>query len=155
MMDKLLYGDIRITRLKQKYYIVAFVSLFIGIGIYAFFSDTSNILLFRFFPKLSLLSTLYMPVKKDTIWAYMLLYNLSDGFWCLSALLLIRAIWLANALWNAIYSGIFIVIAMAFEIAQLAGIIPGTFDALDLIFISLFAFLESIIFYLFIRRRIV
>jgi hypothetical protein len=154
-MDKLLYGDKRITRLKLKYYIAAFVSLFIGIGIYAFFSDTSNFLLFRFFPKISFLCTPYMPLKQDSIWAYMLLYNLSDGLWCLSALLLIRAIWLADALWNVIYSCIFIVIALAFEIAQLAGVIHGTFDALDLIFISLFAFMESIIFYLCIRRRIV
>jgi hypothetical protein len=154
-MDKQLYEDKRITRLKLKYFIAAFASLFIGIGIYAFFSNTNNILLFRFFPKLSLLSMLYMPIKKDSIWAYMLLYNLSDGLWCLSALLLIRAIWLANTFWNVIYGCIFFVIAIVFEIAQLAGIIHGTFDALDLVFMSLFAFMESIIFYLFIRRRIV
>jgi hypothetical protein len=154
-MYKRFFENKRNTRLKLKYFIAAITSLFIGIGIYAFFSNTSNILLFRFFPKMSFLGTQYMPIKKDSIWAYMLLYNLSDGLWCLSALLLIRAIWLANALWNVIYSCIFIVIALAFEIAQLAGVIHGTFDTLDLIFISLFAFLESIIFYLFIRRRIV
>jgi hypothetical protein len=154
-MDKQLYEDKRITRLKLKYLIAAFVFLLTGIGIYAFLSDTDNILLFRFFPKISFLSTPYMPLKQDSIWTYILVYNLSDGLWCLSAILLIRAIWLANTFWNVIYDCIFIVIAMVFEIAQLAGIIPGAFDALDLLFMSLFAFMESIIFYLFIRRRIV
>jgi len=97
---------------------------------------------------------LYVPAKTDSIWSNLLLYNLPDALWCLSGLLLIRAIWLINTRWRAIYVGIFIVIALLFEILQLFGIIHGTFDVLDLAFICFFAFLESVIFYLLIKRRI-
>jgi hypothetical protein len=149
------YGENNLKRLKLAYYIATCIFLFVGIIIYALFNNTANMLLFNFFPRLPFLDTLYTPIKTDSIWAYILLYNAADGFWCLSAFLFIRAIWLTNILWHTIYSSIFISIAIVFEIAQLFVIIPGTFDALDLVFIGLFAFLESIIFYIFIKRRIV
>jgi len=143
-----------LKQLKSVYCFSACASLLTGIAIYALFNDTSNMLLFKFFPRLTSLNTPYTPIKTDSIWAYMLLYNVSDGLWCLSAFLLIRAIWLTNTFWHITYGVIFIFIAITFEIAQLFGVIPGTFDVLDLVFICLFAFLESIIFYRFIRRRI-
>jgi hypothetical protein len=140
--------------LKQIYYLLAFTVFLAGVVIYVFFRNTNNIILFDYIPKLSFLSTLYISVKKDSIWFYMLQYNLPDGLWCLSALLLIRIIWLANTSWRAMYSGIFIVMALFFEFLQIFEKIPGTFDLFDLLFICTFAFLESIIFYYFIKRRI-
>jgi hypothetical protein len=41
---------------------------------------------------------------------------------------------------------------MSYVLLKIPGIIPGTFDVLDLIFMGFFAFLESIIFNMFIRR---
>ena len=141
-------------RLKLAYYIAAFTAFLGGVAIYAFLRDINNMLLFHFFPKIPFLSARYIPVKTDAIWSNMFLYNLPDGLWCLSGLLLVRATWLVNTGWRVIYGGIFIVIALSFEIAQLSANIPGTVDVLDLVFMGSFAFLESIIFNMFIRRYV-
>ena len=140
--------------LKPAYYIAAFVVFLGGAAIYAFFRDINNMAMFRFFPKPAFLSTLYTPLKTDSIWSYMFIYNLPYGLWCLSGLLLVRAIWLKNAKWRSIYSGIFITVVMSYVVLKLPGITPGTFDVLDLVFMGFFAFLESIIFNKFIRRYV-
>jgi hypothetical protein len=70
----------------------------------------------------------------------------------MSGLLLLRGIWLHNIKWRAIYGGIFIAIVMFYVILKLPGIIPGTFDIIDLVIMGFFAFLESMIFKMFIRR---
>jgi hypothetical protein len=131
------------------------MAILCGMVIYAFFRDISNMLLFHFFPKWSFLSELYIPLNADSIWSYMFIYNLPYGLWCLSGLLLVRAVWFGNIKWRMIYGGIFIAIVMTYVFLKLPGIIPGTFDALDLIFMGFFAFMESLIFNLFIKRRIV
>jgi hypothetical protein len=53
------------------------------------------------------------------------------------------------------YGGIFIITAMVIEIAQVSQTISGTFDILDLASYGFFAFAESVIFNLFIKRRII
>jgi len=139
-------------QIKLAYYIASPVVFIGGIAIYAFFRNINNMILFRFFPKPSFLSSLYIPIKTDSIVFYMFIYNLTYGLWCLSGLLLVRAIWLHNTKWRAIYGGIFIAVVMSYVLLKIPGIIPGTFDVLDLIFMGFFAFLESIIFNMFIRR---
>jgi hypothetical protein len=84
----------------------------------------------------------------------MFLFNLPDGLWFLSGLLVIRAVWLTNLKWRAIYFGIFIFIALSLEISQLFEGIPGTFDLLDIVFVAFFACVESAIFILFIKRSV-
>jgi hypothetical protein len=74
------------------------------------------------------------------------------GLWCLSGLLLLRGIWLHDVKWRAIYGGIFIAIVMSYVFLKLPKITPGTFDILDLVFMGFFAFIESLIFNMFIRR---
>jgi len=152
-MKEQLYKKIEL--LKLTYYIAAFLALLGGMAIYAFFRDINNMLLFHFFPNSPFLNSLYFPFKADSTWSNVLLYNLTDGLWCLSGLLIIRAIWLTNIRWSTIYGGIFIAMVLSFEALQLSGNIPGTFDVLDLAFMGIFAFLESIIFKLLIRRRII
>jgi len=153
-MDKLLHEENNIRRLKLAYYYAAFLAFFGGVAIYAFLRNINNMLLFHFFPKIPSLSTLFTPVKTDALLPNIFLYNLPDGLWCLSGLLLVRAIWLSNTRWRAIYGGIFITIALSFEISQLSDNMFGTFDALDLVFMGFFAFIESIIFNMFIRRNV-
>ena len=143
-----------IRRLKIAYYIAAFVAFLSGVAIYAFFRNINNMTLFSFFPKPLFLDSLYSPIKTESIWSYMFIFNLPYGLWCLSGLSLIRCIWLGNSKWRTIYGGIYIVIVMSYVVLKLPGIIPGTFDVLDLVFMGLFAFLESIIFNMFIKRRI-
>ena len=142
------------TRIKLLYCGAGFAALFSGFAIYAFFRNL-NMILFRFIPKPAFLNTLYIPVKSDSIASSVLLFNLPDGLWFLSGALFIRSLWLANAKWRFIYFGIFVVAALALEMMQIFPAMPGTYDALDILFMGIFAFLESLIFNLFIKRRIV
>jgi len=89
----------------------------------------------------------------NTVFGYLFVFNLPHGLWCLSGLLIIRAIWLKNIKWRAIYGGIFIVIISVLEISQLNENRNGTFDLLDLAFYGVFALLESITYNKFIRRK--
>jgi len=152
--QKEIHGKSNIRRLKLAYCITSFAAFFGGVAIYALFRNTNNMAMFRFFPKPSFLSTLYIPLQTTSIWSYMFIYNLPYGLWCLSGLLLVRVIWLKNAKWRSIYSSIFITVVMSYVVLKLPGIIPGTFDVLDLVFMGFFAFLESIIFNMFIRRYV-
>jgi len=146
--------DINLAKPKLAYCIAAFIAFMGGVCIYTFFRNIDNMVIFRFLPKPSFLNSLYSPIKTDSILTNMFIYNLPYGLWCLSGLLFVRAVWLLNAKWRSIYSGIFIAIVMFYVILKLPGIIPGTFDILDLLFMGFFAFLESIIFNMFIRRKI-
>jgi len=143
-----------IKKLKTIYFIAALVFFFGGITIYAFFRNL-NMVLFRFFPKPLFLDTLFIPVKTDSVLMRLFLFNLPDGLWFLSGLLLIRALWLENALWGMVYRGIFCAVALLIELTQSFENIPGTFDLLDLLFMGIFAFLESIIFNSLAKRSLV
>ena len=143
-----------IKKLKTIYFIAALVFFFGGIAIYAFFRNL-NMVLFRFFPKPLFLDTLFIPVKTDSVLMRLFLFNLPDGLWFLSGLLIIRAIWLDNARWGTIYRGVFCAIALFIEISQFFKNIPGTFDLLDLLFMGIFAFLESVFFNYAVKRSVV
>jgi len=131
--------------LKRIYFISAVIVFLCGIAIYTFFRNL-NIVLFQYIPKPLFLDSLYIPVKQKNIFIMMFLYNLPDGLWFLSGLLLIRTIWLDNHRWRLIYFIIFSFIALTIEISQLFAAVPGTFDLFDIVFMAFFAFLESVIF---------
>ena len=78
-------------------------------------------------------------------------YNLPDGLWLLSGILLLRSIWISNHKVSQIYTGVFILSAFLFELGQIT-FIPGTFDVLDLITMGFFAFCEQITYKFFLRR---
>jgi len=153
-MNKPLGAGANINRIKRSYYIAASSVLFCGMAIYAFFRDTNNMFLFRYVPKLSILNASSFLLKTDSIWKYFFVFNLPYGLWCLSGLLFIRAIWLCDKMWGKIYDIVFIAIVMSYVFLKLPGLIPGTFDLLDLVFMGSFAFMESLIFHIFIRRKI-
>jgi len=143
-----------IKRLKLKYFSGATAAILGGIAIYIFFRDINNMLLFCYIPKWSFLNTLNHPLKIGPFFSNILIFNLPYGMWCLSGLLFIRAIWLTNTKVGKYYRIVFIFLIIFYIFLKLPGIIPGTFDVLDLFFMAFFAFLESIIFNRFIRRKI-
>ena len=151
-MNNQMFGKNYIRCLKLAYYIAAFVAILGGVFIYTFFRNIDNIVLFQFLPKPSFLATKRIPIGTDTLWGYLFVFNLPHGLWCLSGLLIIRAIWLTNIKWMAIYGGIFLVTISLLEICQLSEKRYGTFDILDLAFYGVFAFIESITYNKFIRR---
>ena len=144
----------KIRRIKLAYYSASLMAFLGGAAIYAFFRDINKMAMFQFFSKPSFINNLYTSLQTDSIWNYMFIYNLPYGLWCLSGLLLVRAIWLENTKWRRRYNCIFIITVMSYVALKLPGITPGTFDVLDLLFMGFFAFLESIIFILFIRRNL-
>jgi len=146
--------DILVKKLKQGYFLVALLAFASGVAIYVFFRNIDNMLVFRYFPQPSFLVTLHIPLNTNTVWGYFFVFNLLHGLWCLSGLLIIRAIWLTNVKWRAIYAGTFIAAASFLEIAQLNENNPGTFDVLDLAAYGVFAFMESITYNKFVKRRI-
>ena len=143
-----------LKNIKLAYRLVAIVACFGGVAIYAFFRNIDNIVLFQYFPKPAFLASLGVPLNTGTVWGYLFVFNLPHGLWCLSGLLVIRSIWLTNIKWRAIYAGIFLAVISALEISQLSEIRHGTFDMLDLAAYGVFAFMESITYNKFIRRKV-
>lgn len=153
-MNKELYGKNKIRPLKLAYYIAAIAAILSGMAIYIFFRNNNDMLLFHLLPKPLFINTLYFPITAGSIWSDMFIFNLPYGLWCLSGLLFIRAVWLNNIKWGNIYGIIYFAIVTSYVFLKLPGIIPGTFDILDLVFMVFFAFLERIIFIKYIRRKI-
>jgi len=133
----------------------AFAAFLGGVAVYAFFRNLDNIVLFRYFPKPSFLPTPHIPLGTDNPWGYVFVFNLPHGLWCLSGLLVIRAIWLTDTKWRAVYGGAFVAAASSIEVSQLSENLPGTFDVLDLASYGIAAFSESIMYNTFVKRRIV
>jgi len=151
------YGNINnprfIVQLKIKYIITAVSAILVGLSIYAFFRN-HNMLIFNFFSKPSFLESIYISIADDNFFISILLYNLPDGLWFLSGILIIRAVWLANEKCRLIYFCIFLLAALVMEISQISLNIHGTFDFLDIAFMVLFAIAENLIFIKYINRSI-
>jgi len=139
---------------KWFYSLASMFSLVLGIGIYLLFRNT-DMLLFQWIPKLEFLKNLYIPVVDYSIFNYMLLFILPDALWFLSGILFFRFFWFNNKKYQRIYIFCFYVIAIIFEMCQIIKIIPGTFDILDLLFIVITAFVEGLLYKIFILRRFV
>jgi len=71
-------------------------------------------------------------------------YNLPDGLWLLSGLLLLRAVWHGQPKTLLVYRRCFLFFAFSFEISQILAGVPGTFDVLDLITMGSIALLDNI-----------
>jgi len=140
--------------LRLAYCLAAFAAFLGGVAVYALFRDTGGMALFNHFPHPPFPSAPRIQLGTETIFGYFLVFNMTHGLWCLSALLVVRAVWLAHPKWRAAYGGIFIAAASGFELLQLNENVPGTFDALDLASYGIFAFLESVVYNTFTRRRV-
>jgi len=141
-------------KIRATYGLLASLFLIMGMCIYLLFRNLSNIVLFDWMAKPSFLVTPLISLNTDTIWGYLFVFNLPHGLWCLSGLLIIRSIWLTSVKWRAAYGGIFLTIISAIEISQLSENRHGTFDMLDLASYGVSAFVESITYNKFTRRRV-
>ena len=146
--------NLTVKRFRLAYCLAALVALLGGGVIYAFFRDIDNMVLFRHFPRPSLPPMPQAWLGTDTVWGYLFVFNLPHGLWCLSGLLVIRAVWLTNPKWRAIYAGLFLSAASLAEIMQLTGTLPGTFDPRDLASYGVSAFLESMTYNKITRRSV-
>jgi hypothetical protein len=131
----------------------AFGVFFMGIIMYAFFR-APQLLVYNLTGKPGFLDGLYHPLPKDSWLLNFAVYSIPDGFWLLSCILCLRALWLENARACGLYIRMTWVLAMLFELCQLPGLIPGTFDLLDLCAMGLAAFGEGIFYISVLQRRI-
>jgi len=136
---------------RQFYGFAALVSLLIGMGIYLCFRNT-NMQLFEWIPKLQIFKDVYIPTKRS-VFTEILKYNLSDTLWFLSGIFFLRFIWFYKLKEQNVYLLSFYIMGFVFETSQLSDSIPGTFDFLDLLFMGIGAFIEGLLYKIFIQRR--
>jgi len=110
-------------------------------------------ILFRWIPKPAFLGTVLVPLQQSAP-ADLLRYNLPDALWFVSAVLFLRFIWFYKAKTQTAYITCFYGIAFALETSQLSEKVPGTFDWMDLLFFSISAFIEGLVYNFFTARRL-
>jgi hypothetical protein len=140
-------------RIKLFYGLLSLLMLLAGITIYLFLRDVNNIVLFAWIPKPELLKTVLVPLQPSVL-ADFLKYHLPDMLWFVSAILFLRFIWFYNIKVQTAYIVCFYGISLVLEVSQLSEKVPGTFDLLDLFFMGIGAFVEGLIYTLFIQRRL-
>jgi len=146
--------NLTVKRFRLAYCFAALAVFLGGVAIYAFFRDIDNMVLFRYFPRPPFPSAPQTWLGTNTIWGYLFVFNLPHGLWCLSGLLVIRAIWPTNIKCRALYAGLFLAAASLAEIMQLIETVPGTFDPRDLASYGVSAFLESMTYNKITRRSV-
>ena len=75
--------------------------------------------------------------------------------WFISAVLFLRFIWFYKIKEQTIYIICFYVIGFALEASQLLEKVPGTFDWFHLFFMGIGAFVEGVLYNVFVKRRFV
>ena len=120
---------------KNSILIVALISFFIGCIIYIMMRGT-NLLMFSWFEDIGIYSFLMklrnafvVPMNLLPKW---FLYSLPLALWYFSGLLIISLIWGRLFHQKIFWSLFFSIIAFGSEYGQLIGIVPGTFDKVDI-----------------------
>jgi len=138
----------RYSYIRAVYGISSLVALSAGFLCYYFFRD-SNLIFYNIFNINITHNNLYLP---GNFFSDFLKYNLCDGLWLVSGLLLLRFIWFGNPGIGNNYIIVFICAALLLELLQIIKYFPGTFDILDMITMVIFALLERCI-YFYNKRR--
>ena len=131
-------------RIKVALVLLAVVILFSGGIVYIMFRP-DWLLMFDLFKSLHLsniVESIRMTHHFLPQWAE---YSLPDGLWILSYTLLIGCIWNFDIRRCWLFITILPIIALVDEILQFYGLVPGTFDLLDLMFYSLGSFIGILI----------
>jgi len=127
--------------------------LIAGICIYLLFRDVSDLVFFAWMPKPDFIGSIFIHLPPSALSA-ILQHNTAGMLWLVSGILFLRFIWFYRTTTQRIYIWAFCGIAVLLEIGQLSAIIPGTFDVLDLLFMGIGAFVESLLHNFYGKRRI-
>jgi len=109
-------------------------------------------IVFNFIPRFS---NNAFAQSRSSILLNIIRYNLPDMFWFISGILFLRFIWFHNHKEQNVYILCFYLLGIIFEISQLSKNVPGTFDFLDLLFMGIGAFVESLLYNIYFKRRLV
>jgi hypothetical protein len=110
-------------------------------------------ILFRFIPKPQFAENVLIQLKSSGF-SYVLKYNLPYMLWFLSGISLMRFIWIFNYKVQRIYVLIFYGIGLIYVLCKTSEIFPGTFDWLDLLFMGIGAFVEGLLYKIFVLRSL-
>ena len=133
------------NKIRIVYGLLSLFALILGMTIYIMFRDLNNLILFSWIQKPEFFETVLFPLK-PSILTDILRFNIPDMLWFVSGILFLRFFWFYNNKTQFIYIVCFYVLGFLFELSQLFEFIPGTFDWLDLLFMSIGAFVEGIIY---------
>jgi hypothetical protein len=140
-------------RIRLFYGLLLLLTLLSGITIYLLFRDLNNIVLFKWIPKPEFFETVLVPLKPSVLMDFVR-YHLPDTLWFVSAILFLRFIWFYKTKTQTAYIVCFYGIGLVLETSQLSEKVPGTFDWLDLFFMGIGAFVESLLYKFFTTRRL-
>ena len=96
---------------------------------------------------------LRIPVNTNNAVMSVLVYSGPDFLWVLSGICFLRGLWYREQKTQKAYIVSFYLLAAGYNAGQYFGLIPGTFDLIDLLTMSGVALAEGIIFALFTRRK--
>jgi len=134
--------------IRAVYGISSLIALSTGFLCYYFFRD-SNLLFYNIFNIDITHNNLYLS---HSLFSDFLKYNLCDGLWLFSGILLLRFIWFGNSRIGNYYITIFMCVALLLELLQIMKYFPGTFDILDIFTMAIFALSERCL-YFYTKRR--
>jgi len=130
--------------MRKKYFILSALFFLCGIVIYLLFRN-KNILILDWINIPSFLLNINVKSQKNVIFS-ILQYNVPDMLWFVSGILIIRCLLFHDYRIQNIYIICFYFVAVFMEIIQISDKIPGTFDFLDLAFMSFGGFMERILY---------
>lgn len=116
-------------------FFISFILLFVAICIYI--SNRSSDMLIYSFLGIDTNNYLFQYMRRFYCSISWVKYNLPDGLWLLSYLLLMESIWGMQKGIKLIFDIPIIVFAFLMELFQYIGVFPGTGDILDLLFYML------------------
>ena len=148
------FGKRSIDITKRFYGLASLFSLILGMCIYLFFRDLNNMILFRFIPKPQFTENVIIPLKLS-IFSYVLKFNFPYMLWFLSGIFLMRFIWFFNYKVQKIYVFCLYGVGFCYVFCKVSDKFPGTFDWLDLLFMCIGAFAESLLYKRFTLRSYV
>lgn len=142
------------NKIRLLYSLLSLLTLIAGMVIYLLFRNINNMVLFEWLPKPVFPDMFLVPLQPSGFTNFFR-FNLPDMLWFVSAILFFRFFWFYKIKTQTVYILCFYVIGLVLETSQLLKRIPGTFDWFDLLFMSIGAFVESLLYKNFIKRRIV
>jgi hypothetical protein len=143
------HGRVEFNR--RSYALYSIIALALGMSIYLLFRDMGKMLFFTWLPKNKYANTIFIQLK-PSFFSDFIRFNLPDMLWFISGILFLRCVWFYNHKLQTVYLICFYITGFFFEIIQLSGNVPGTFDYFDLLFLGIGAFVEGLL-YKFIEKE--
>lgn len=116
--------------------LIAFILILVGSLVYVLFRQ--NLILFNLIGYEDFWASIRVePKKNDGFLQYFFLYCLSDVLWYSALLILASTFYVRENYFSKFLLAIMILMPFLFEILQLVGMFPGTFDWYDILFYCL------------------